>query len=118
MSITTKYSSLLIALLLLAIPAMATGSEPDHFTGLLTNDNIISVLHPQPKHFQLDKQNQATGLTVTNLPFSQTNVEHLEIRLQRFEIEEAWWYVSDKGLIGYGQSLSDLQALSIYMTWL
>lgn len=53
------------------------------------------------------------GTLTSGVVFTQKNVAGSSIRLQRFEMEEVRWYVSDKGII---HAESDLQALSKYLT--
>lgn len=80
------------------------------------NDNIILTPHPYPEDFTVMENEETEGYTPLDISFVQTNVINDTTRLQRFQIQEAWWYISDRGVIGYGEGLSDLQALSIYMT--
>lgn len=57
---------------------------------------------------------EAYGHLTSGVNFTQTNVSNdLGVRLQRFQMENAFWYVSDKGVI---EAESDLQALSIYLS--
>ena len=64
--------------------------------------------------FSFDEYGQAVGATVSGIPFRQHNVANgYDIRLQRFEIGLAYWYVSDRGIIW---AQSDLEALSIYLS--
>lgn len=54
------------------------------------------------------------GQLTSGAQFTQFNVTNeLGVRLQKFVLEEAYWYVTDKGVI-YAEN--DLQALSIYLT--
>jgi len=54
------------------------------------------------------------GATVSGIPFRQRNIANeYGIRLQRFEIGLAYWYISDRGIIW---AESDLAALSIYLS--
>lgn len=53
------------------------------------------------------------GQLTSGALFNQFNITNeLGVRLQKFVLEEAFWYVTDKGVI-YADS--DLQALSIYL---
>ena len=52
------------------------------------------------------------GELESGIPFSQTNVVNDVTRLQRFQLQDAYWYVSDKGVL-YAQD--DLSALSMYL---
>ena len=53
------------------------------------------------------------GTLTSGVVFTQKNVAGSSIRLQRFEMEEVRWYVSDKGVI---EAESDIQALSVYLS--
>jgi len=83
---------------------------------LLTNANVLTSPHPTPASFEVSATGEVTGVTTDGTTFEQTNVAGTEIKLQHFSIAEAWWYVSDKGVIGVGGGLTPLQALSIYLT--
>ncbi len=81
---------------------------------LYTQENIHYAYHEAPKSFSFDENGQAVGETISGIPFRQRNiVNDSNIRLQRFEIGLAYWYVSDKGVIWAN---SDLEALSIYIS--
>ncbi len=80
-----------------------------------TNDNIVLTPHPEPDTFTVTEYGEMYGITTSGISFSQVNISNDTTRLQRFKIQEAWWYVSDKGLIGFGEGLSDIEALSIYL---
>lgn len=53
------------------------------------------------------------GTLTSGVVFTQKNVAGSSIRLQRFEMEEVRWYVSDRGVI---EAESDIQALSKYLS--
>lgn len=72
--------------------------------------------HPVVDDFTVDLQNEVIGSTISGITFTQNIISNDICLLQKFKIQEAWWYVSDRGLIGYGEGLSDIQALSIYLT--
>lgn len=91
-------------------------ASSDSPTVFYRNDNIILTPHPKPEDFTVMENEEVEGHTPIEISFNQTNVINDTTRLQRFQIQEAWWYISDRGVIGYGEGLSDLQALSIYMT--
>lgn len=62
--------------------------------------------------FIVDEQGEVTGQLTNGIKFTQTNVVNDVTRLQRFQLEDAFWFVSDKGEI---HAESDLAALSIYL---
>ncbi len=105
-----KIQNILLVIFLLSTPSISYG-----YTFTLDNDNIVDATHPKPENFGVNEKGETFGETEDLLTFSQKNIDNDVTRLQRFEIQDAWWYISDKGLIGYGQSLSDLEALSIYL---
>lgn len=83
---------------------------------ILNNENIVEAAHPRPESFEVDPEGEILGTTENFLTFSQEKIDNDVTRLQKFTIQEAWWYISDRGIIGYGQGLSELEALSIYLT--
>ena len=79
-----------------------------------TNDNIKTSTHDTPVSFDRDAQGNFFGYTQTGKRFSQVNIENeLNVRLQKFSIDEAFWYISDRGII---EAPSNVVALSIYLT--
>jgi predicted RND superfamily exporter protein len=78
------------------------------------NANIHYAYHEAPTSFSVDKHGETQGATVSGMLFTQRNVTvDQNIRLQRFEIGLAYWYVSDKGVIWAD---NDLVALSVYLS--
>jgi hypothetical protein len=78
-----------------------------------TNSNYVDSYHEMPASFTMDQEGNFSGFTVTGRLFSQTNVPNsLGIRLQKFAIDEAYFYVSDRGEI---HAANDLVAISIYL---
>ena len=54
------------------------------------------------------------GQLVSGVLFTQKNISNeLGVRLQKFEMEQLYWYVSDKGII---KADSDIEALSKYLS--
>ena len=97
-----------VALAIAAAPALAS------IPAVYTNDNIWTSTHDQPVSFERDLEGNFFGYTQTGKSFSQINIENsLNIRLQKFSIDEAFFYVSDRGII---TANSDIVALSIYLT--
>jgi len=59
-----------------------------------TNDNLWSTTHDMPVSFAVQDDGSITGLTASGKQFSQINVAtDVDIRLQKFTIDEAWFYV-------------------------
>lgn len=85
---------------------------------IYTNESIILHSHSDPEYESLvvTSDGEMHGVTSEGIPFYQNNVINETTRLQKFIIQDAWWYISDKGIIGYGDGISDLQALSIYLS--
>jgi hypothetical protein len=78
-----------------------------------TNENFWDSTHDMPVSFTVDVQGNVGGFTQTGKRFTQTNVQNsASVRLQRFSIDEAFFYISDKGII---KASSDVEALSIYL---
>lgn len=79
-----------------------------------TNQNFWSSEHDRPVTFMRDAAGNTVGRTATGKVFYQYNIENsLAIRLQRFQIDEAYFYISDRGII---MAETDTSALSIYLT--
>lgn len=79
-----------------------------------TNANYINSTHEEPADFYNDGWGGFYGHTVTGRLFTQTPVTNDEnIRLHKFVIDEAFFYISDRGTIWAD---SDLMAVSIYLT--
>lgn len=98
-----------LACALLLVPTL---SPAQAFT--YTNQNISTAYHEAPSDFSIGSSGESMGSTVSGIPFRQYNVtNNAHIRLQRFEIGLAYWYVSDQGIIWAD---SDLMALSIYLS--
>jgi|AntRauTorckE6833_2_1112554.scaffolds.fasta_scaffold12336_3 hypothetical protein len=78
-----------------------------------TNQNFWTSTHDQPVSFEQDVEGNFSGSTVTGKLFTQTNItNNLDIRLQRFAIDEAFFYISDRGII---IAPNNTTALSIYL---
>ena len=81
---------------------------------LYTPENIHTAYQEVPSTFSFNTNGEAVGATISGIPFRQRNITNtLGVRLQRFEIGLAYWYVSDRGVIWAN---SDLEALSIYIS--
>lgn len=78
-----------------------------------TNANYINSTHEEPADFYNDGWGGFYGHTVSGRLFTQMPVTNDEnVRLHKFMIDEAFFYVSDKGPIW---AESDLVAVSIYL---
>ncbi len=81
---------------------------------IYTNSTFMTDEHDAPASFTQDSLGNFYGSTVTGKMFSQNIITNSEsIRLQRFAIDEAFFYISDRGII---VADSDTIALSIYLT--
>lgn len=81
---------------------------------MYTQDNINTTYHETPFSFTVTAEGEAFGLTLSGMAFSQTNITTIPgVRMQRFVIGAASWYVSDHGVIWAD---TDLEALSIYLS--
>jgi len=79
-----------------------------------TNDNFFTSEHDVPVSFSQDVFGNFTGVTATGKIFSQYLITNsLDIRLQRFTIDQAFFYISDRGVI---VADTDTVALSIYLS--
>ncbi len=109
-SVSPLMRSLLIVVfgaLVVLLPALVSAAE-------YTQDNILTTYHEAPASFAISEYGEVTGVTVGGTTFLQRNIaNNYGIRLQRFEIGSAYWYVSDRGVIWAD---TDLVALSIYLS--
>ncbi len=110
-----KYFILITAILLAPFAGVSAYDNEEEVI-FYTNSNIVLTPHPEPETFTVSECGEIFGLTVSGISFYQRNISNDITRLQRFRIQEAWWYISDRGIIGFGDGLSDIQALSIYLT--
>ena len=112
------YTSLLtlsIAITLFAPLVFIRADTEDHAV-YYNNDNITTVSHPAIDTFSVSEDTSTTGTTTNGITFTQININNDTTRLHKFQIQEAWWYICERGIIGYGDGLSEIQALSIYLT--
>ena len=104
---------LLIAFSLLAA-SIPTGAAFAAIPDVYTNDNFFLSDHEVPTSFEQDLLGNFYGRTTTGKIFSQVNIENsLGVRLQKFSIDEAYYYITDRGVI---TAQNDITALSIYLT--
>ena len=95
-----------------------------------TNDNILHSHQYPPAEFgsmtvgeeyevngemRIAQEGEFYGYLENGSYFTQTNVANDYTRMQRFQVDMAWWYIYDGGVIGKGEGLSPIQALSIYL---
>ncbi len=95
-----------------------------------TNDNILhSYQHPPTEfnemvvgeEYEVDgemrvaEEREFWGYLENGSYFTQTNAFNDYVRIQRFQVDEAWWYITDQGIIGKGEGISPLQAFSRYL---
>jgi hypothetical protein len=81
---------------------------------LCNNFNLSSSpCNAPPEWFEYNEQGELHGELQSGVPFSQTNIVNDYTKLQKFVMQDAMWYISDKGEI-YAET--DLQALSIYLS--
>lgn len=104
---------------LFAVALLVLGALPSHGVSaaiptVYTNDNFFSSEHDMPVTFEQDILGNFYGHTATGKVFSQVNIENsLGVRLQKFSIDEAYYYITDRGVI---VAQNDITALSIYLT--
>jgi hypothetical protein len=84
-------------------------------TILCTNANYLHSPRctAEPDYFIVNEDGSAWGMLTSGVTFTQSNVINDYTRLQRFQLEDAFWFVSDKGDIW---AENELQALSIYLS--
>lgn len=79
-----------------------------------TNGNLMSTPHEQPVYFTGDQTNGFWGYTESGRTFTQTPIENdLGFRIHKFAIDDAFFYITDRGIIN---APNDLTALSMYFT--
>ncbi|MBA4307011.1 MAG: hypothetical protein C0429_09780 [Sphingopyxis sp.] len=65
-------------------------------------------------YFVVEENGESWGFLTSGVQFTQRNVSNeLGARLQRFQLEDAYWFVTDKGVI---EATTETEALSIYLT--
>lgn len=96
------------------LPFLAANIAVAEIPALYTNKNFWTSEHDQPASFTQDSAENFSGTTKTGKVFYQNSIENsLSVRLQRFAIDEAFFYISDRGII---IAPNDTVALSIYLT--
>ena len=80
---------------------------------LYTNENFFTSKHDAPVSFVQDALGNFSGVTESGKTFTQRPVvTDIQVRLHRFAIDEAYFYVSSLGII---LADNDTTALSIYL---
>jgi hypothetical protein len=105
-------SCAVIFIVSILLPFIAHAEIPDRYT----NQNMFAegTTHDRPVTFELDGHGGFAGYTQLGKVFRQYPVlPDSGVRLHRFEIGEAFFFVSDRGVI---QAPSNIAALSIYHT--
>jgi hypothetical protein len=78
-----------------------------------TNSNFLITEHAAPVWFELDGAGGFYGALTTGTLFTQKPVTNdFDLKLHKFVIDDAWFYISDKGTFA---AETDLVALSIYL---
>ena len=104
----------LILLFVLGAVTSLPGAAVAQIPATYTNDNFWTSEHDRPVSFSGDGQGNYYGVTETGKSFSQISIENpYQLRIQKFMIDEAFFYITDQGVI---KADSDLAALSIYLT--
>ncbi|MCA9361646.1 hypothetical protein KC845_03775 [Candidatus Kaiserbacteria bacterium] len=101
---------ILNTLVFLIFPVFSLAA-PIHYT----NENFTTDgKHDRPLSFQADGTGGFYGVTVSGMTFTQTPISNIYgIKLHKFSIGQAYFYMSDKGEI---VAKNDLVALSIYFS--
>lgn len=87
---------------------------PSFSAAFYSNDTFFDSYQAEPAWFQQDDNGGFFGETVDGFTFAQKSiVGNFSGRIQKFSIGEAYFYVSDKGII---IASGDLSAISIYLS--
>ena len=87
---------------------------PNLSSAFYDQDSFWNSPHDQPVWFEMDNEGGFYGETIGGSTFTQRAVvNNSNLRLQKFVIDTAYFYISDKGIIG---AENDLTAVSIYFT--
>ena len=91
MAIQTTGLSLLILSLFFSLLQPVEAAVPQTYT----NGNLWSSTHDVPTSFSIQPDGSIVGTTQTGKTFRQSNVVNDHgVRLQKFTIDEAWFYVT------------------------
>jgi hypothetical protein len=93
---------------------LAIAMIPQTLGAYFTNENFQTERHNPPSWFVANENGGFYGELTDGTTFAQIPVQNsLGIRMQKFEIDSAYFYISDRGVI-YADT--DIEALSIYFT--
>ena len=99
---------------ILASLAIVMVMQPVEVAAFYDMGNLWTAAHEAPAWFLSDGLGGYYGATVAGTSFTQNPVlNNSQVRLHKFAIDEAFFYISDRGVI---KAESDLRALSIYFT--
>lgn len=105
---TRKGISALFAIILVTVLLMPHSLAAESYT----RDNFLFTHHTKPVSFTQTASGAFFGVTEDGTSFQQVPViSQAGFRLHRFQIDQAFFYVSDHGTF---QASTDLMALSIY----
>ena len=107
-----------IVVLVVFLLTLNVGVSVSHAQGEIPatyiNEGFFDAYHDAPVSFVQDALGNFSGVTTTGKLFTQQKIEFsLSVRISRFSIDEAFFYISDHGII---EAPDDLAALSIYLT--
>lgn len=104
------YTYFVFVVLLLVTPVVSFAAIP----AVYTNENFWTSEHDKPVSINLDGNGGFYGYTQTGKYYSQVPIEAPEgIRIQKFQIDEAFYYISDRGVF---RADDDKTAVEIYRT--
>lgn len=93
---------------------LAITLNPVATSAFYDEDSFWNSKHEQPAWFVADSNGGFFGETVGGIIFTQRPVPNdINLRLHKFVIGTAYFYISDRGII---RAKSDLSAVSIYLT--
>lgn len=105
-----KGMGLLLAIVLMVFPQVTAAAVPT----IYTNANFYSSAHDAPASLFQYMTGGFYGYTVTGKFYEQLPVyNEFGVHMQRFSIDEAYFYVTDRGTI---DATDDLAAVSIYFS--
>ena len=109
-SVAARFVFLTTAVIVVLVtPSAYATSVPANYT----NQNFWTSTHDIPVSFTRDRDGTFFGETATGKSFTQMNVAtNSSVRLQKFTIDEAYFYISDRGIIF---APTNTIALSIYL---
>lgn len=120
----------LVSILIVFFATVAIDASADVSVGTIikfNNDNILTTPHPAPVSGGWDFGDmRIIPLESGKTMFVERYIISPEygVSIFKYSIDDAYWYVTDKGIIYgsnevgiYPMASSGLQALSIYLTW-